>query len=92
VQLDQEKQKTDQELTAVLAPDLRLAATNIEGSVQACVAIQNDWLNLNRITQYMNFAMSVYGWPMYMFSNLCCGPCKLWPHLRYCFSSVLDIL
>ncbi|XP_064620702.1 diacylglycerol lipase-beta-like isoform X3 [Lineus longissimus] len=84
VQLDQERQKIDQELTAVLTPELRLAATSINEGVQTGVTGQNDWLNLHRVTHFMKFALSVYGWPMYMFSNLCCGPCKLWPNLSCC--------
>lgn len=37
----------------------------------------SDWMNIPLAAHYMKFASASYGWPLFMYSNLCCGLCKL---------------
>ncbi|XP_037546619.1 diacylglycerol lipase-beta [Nematolebias whitei] len=40
--------------------------------------IENDLqAELEKAAHYMHFAAAAYGWPLYVFSNLCTGPCRL---------------
>lgn len=34
-------------------------------------------LELEKAAHYMQFAAAAYGWPLYIYSNLFTGPCKL---------------
>ena len=36
------------------------------------------WMDVEFTCHYMKFAMGSYGWPLFMYSNLCTGCCKLW--------------
>lgn len=34
-------------------------------------------VELEKAAHYMQFAAAAYGWPLYIYSNLFTGPCKL---------------
>lgn len=34
-------------------------------------------VELEKASHYMRFAAAAYGWPLYIYSNLFTGPCKL---------------
>lgn len=34
-------------------------------------------VELEKASHYMQFAAAAYGWPLYIYSNLFTGPCKL---------------
>lgn len=34
-------------------------------------------VELEKATHWMQFAAAAYGWPLYIYSNLFTGPCKL---------------
>lgn len=43
---------------------------------------RQSWMNISLMTHYMKFSMASYGWPLYVFSNLMTGVCKLYPYCR----------
>lgn len=42
------------------------------------------WMTIEMMTHYMRYANASYGWPFYLFSNLCTGLCHLCKLLRCC--------
>ena len=40
------------------------------------------WMAIHNATYFMRYAMASYGWPLYMYTNLTCGCCKLWSKCR----------
>ena len=36
-----------------------------------------DWMNTKLMAHYMKYALGSYGWPFFMYANLCTGLCKL---------------
>ena len=52
-------------------------------SVQFCYFhFQNELLLFKEVVYYMNYALSAYGWPIYMKNNVACGCCKLLKSFR----------
>ena len=49
---------------------------------QNAFPLPKGWMNVQSAGHYMKFALATYGWPMYMYSNLFTGACKLWSHCR----------
>ncbi|XP_052783636.1 diacylglycerol lipase-beta-like isoform X1 [Mya arenaria] len=42
------------------------------------------WMTVPLMCHYMKFAMASYGWPLYVFTHLLTGACRLWPQCRCC--------
>lgn len=44
----------------------------------SCLLKEEDLeVELEKASHYMQFAAAAYGWPLYIYSNLFTGPCKL---------------
>ncbi|GFR93547.1 Sn1-specific diacylglycerol lipase beta [Elysia marginata] len=42
------------------------------------------WMTIPNLAYYMKYAMGSYGWPLYIYSNLCTGLCRLSCKCRPC--------
>jgi len=42
-----------------------------------------DWMTIPLAYHFMNFAMGSYGWPLFVYNNLCTGVCRLTAGCRY---------
>ena len=70
-------------------PDLSTMSTvngmRVEGAQGDVYPTPRDWMNIPLAAHYMKFAMASYGWPLFMFTHLFCGMCKLCQTCRYAF-------
>jgi len=58
---------------------MRPSRVDIEGrnSINAVAIQKPPWMTVPLAAHYMTFASACYGWPYYVYDNICCGPCRL---------------
>ncbi|XP_063446477.1 diacylglycerol lipase-beta-like isoform X1 [Mytilus trossulus] len=57
------------------------ASTSI---TEECIVKPKPWMTTKMMFHYMRYASASYGWPFYIFTNLCTGMCHLCKHMRCC--------
>ncbi|XP_052059315.1 diacylglycerol lipase-beta-like [Mytilus californianus] len=53
-------------------------------STEECNVKPKPWMTTKMMFHYMRYASASYGWPFYIFTNLCTGMCRLCKHMRCC--------
>ncbi|XP_071128311.1 diacylglycerol lipase-beta-like [Mytilus edulis] len=53
-------------------------------STEECTVKPKPWMTTKMMFHYMRYASASYGWPFYLFTNLCTGICHLCKHMRCC--------
>lgn len=61
---------------------------NNQPSTDHCIPTPKEWMTTEIMTHYMKFAMGSYGWPLYMFTHLTTGLCRLAGQCK-CFACVM---